>query len=65
VTRDGDRFFVQRTGEMKDEMFPEGEHDYFAKLFDDQISFHPQTKGKARETIYHENGTTFHAKRIE
>jgi len=65
VTCDGDRLFVQRTGEMKDEMFPESEHEYFAKLFDDQISFRPRTKGKAREVIYHENGATVRARRIE
>jgi D-alanyl-D-alanine-carboxypeptidase/D-alanyl-D-alanine-endopeptidase len=64
VSRDGGRLFVQRTGEMKDEMFPENERDYFAKLFDDQISFRPRIKGKISQVLYHENGATLRAKRI-
>jgi hypothetical protein len=65
VSRDGGRLFVQRTSEMKDEMFPESERDYFAKLFDDQISFCMRTNGKVSEVVYRENGATLRAKRIE
>jgi D-alanyl-D-alanine-carboxypeptidase/D-alanyl-D-alanine-endopeptidase len=65
VSRDDGRLFVQRTGEMNDEMFPESEQDYFAKLFDDQISFHVATKGNVSEVVYRENGMAMRAKRIE
>jgi D-alanyl-D-alanine-carboxypeptidase/D-alanyl-D-alanine-endopeptidase len=65
VSHEGGRLFVQRAGEIKDEMFPESEQDYFAKLFDDQISFRARTKGKVSEIVYHENGKTLRAKRID
>ena len=65
VSREGGRLFVQRAGKIKDEMFPESEQDYFARLFDDQISFGVRTKGKVSEIVYRENGRTVRAKRIE
>lgn len=65
VTRDGGRLFVQRTAELKDEMYPENNLDYFAKLFDDQISFKTNAQGRATEVIYRENGAALRAKRVE
>jgi hypothetical protein len=55
---------VQRTGELPDEMFSESDSDFFARAFDDQISFRAE-KGKVSEVVYRENGQTWRAKRIE
>jgi hypothetical protein len=32
ITRDGDRFFTQLTGQLKVEVFPESDTDYFARI---------------------------------
>jgi hypothetical protein len=41
VTRDGDHLFVQRTGQAKLEVFPEGDGAFFYGVVDQRISFQP------------------------
>ena len=65
VTREGGHLFVQRAGELKTEMYPESAQDYFSKLFDEQVTFKIDRRGRATELIHHENGATQRAKRIE
>jgi len=65
VSRRGDRLFVKRTGALEDEMYPESAREFFAKLFDDQISFRVGANGAATDVVYHENGASWRAKRIE
>jgi len=65
VTREGGRLFVQRTGELKTEVYPESARDYFAKLFDEQVTFKTNGQGRATELIHYEDGSTQRAKRID
>lgn len=65
VTRDGDHFFVQATGQPKLEIFPESAHDYFLKVVDAQITFVTDTNGRTTELILHQGGRDQPAKRID
>ena len=65
VTREGGRLFVQRTGELKTEVYPESARDYFAKLFDEQVTFKTDGQGRATELIHYEDGSAQRAKRID
>ncbi len=65
VTRDGDHFITQATGQGQVEIFPEGEHDFFAKVVDAQITFVTDGQGRATELILHQGGFDQHAPRVE
>lgn len=65
VTREGDRLFVQATGQGKAEVFPESERDYFYKVADAQITFETGEDGRATGLILHQNGRDMPAKRTE
>jgi CubicO group peptidase (beta-lactamase class C family) len=63
VTRDGDHFMTQATGQGQVEIFPEGDHDFFAKVVDAQITFVTDNQGQTTELILHQHGDR-HAPRI-
>jgi D-alanyl-D-alanine-carboxypeptidase/D-alanyl-D-alanine-endopeptidase len=65
VTREGDRLFVQATGQPKFPVFPEGPKDYFLKVTDAQITFETDAQGKAASLVLHQNGVNQPAKRVE
>jgi CubicO group peptidase (beta-lactamase class C family) len=65
VARDGNRLFVQLTGQPKFEIFPESDRDYFLKVVDAQVTFVTDSNGHATELILHQGGADQHAKRIE
>ena len=65
VTRDGDRAFVQLTGQQALEIFPESDRKFFLKVVDAQLSFDRSTPGKAAAVILHQNGLDQRATRIE
>jgi hypothetical protein len=65
ITREGDHFFEQATGQPKVEIFAETDHDYFLKVVDAQITFVTDSIGHATELILHQGGLNQHAKRIE
>jgi hypothetical protein len=65
VTRNGDHLFVQATGQPQFEIFPEGDHDYFLKVVDAQITFVTDAQGRATELILHQAGRDMHAKRAD
>jgi CubicO group peptidase (beta-lactamase class C family) len=65
ITRDGDRFITQATGQGQVEIFPEGDHDFFAKVVDAQITFVTNSQGRATELILHQGGRDQHAPRVE
>jgi len=56
VTRDGDRFLAQLTGQQKIEFFPESETDFFCKIVDAQLTFHKDASGKVTHLVLHQNG---------
>jgi CubicO group peptidase (beta-lactamase class C family) len=65
VTREGDRLFVQATGQPRFEIFPEGQREYFLKVVDAQITFDADVDGKAPSLTLHQNGRDLPARRIE
>jgi serine-type D-Ala-D-Ala carboxypeptidase/endopeptidase len=65
VTRDGDHFITQATGQGPVEIFAETEHDYFAKVVDAQITFVTDGQGRATELILHQGGLDHDAPRVE
>ena len=64
VTRDGGHFLAQLTGQQPIEIFPESDHDFFAKAVDVQITFVTDSRGHATELINHQRGDR-RAPRIE
>lgn len=56
VTREGDRLFVQATGQPKFEVFAYGQRDFFYKVVDAQLTFDAGTDGQATRVILHQNG---------
>ena len=65
VTQEGDHLVTQATGQSKVEIFPESDRDYFLKVVDAQITFVPDSQGRATELILHQGGQDHHAKRVE
>ena len=65
ITREGDRFITQATGQGQVEIFPEGDHDFFAKVVNAQITFVTTSQGRATELILHQGGRDQHAPRVE
>ena len=65
VTMEGDQLVTQATGQPKFLILPESDHDFFAKEFDAQLTFVPDSQGRAIEVIVHQGGQDHHAKRYE
>jgi CubicO group peptidase (beta-lactamase class C family) len=65
ITREGDRFITQATGQGQVEIFPEGDHDFFAKVVNAQITFVTNSQGRATELILHQGSRDQHAPRVE
>jgi CubicO group peptidase (beta-lactamase class C family) len=65
ITLEGDRFITQATGQGQVEIFPEGDHDFFAKVVNAQITFVTNSQGRATELILHQGGRDQHAPRVE
>ena len=65
VTREGDRFMTQATGQGPIEIFPEGDHDFFAKAINAQFTFVTDAQGRATELILHQFGVDHTAKRVD
>jgi hypothetical protein len=63
VTRNGDHFMTQATGQGQVEIFPESDHNFIAKVVDAQITFVTDNQGQTTELILHQHGDR-HAPRI-
>ena len=64
VTRQGDRLFVQLTGQPRFEVFPESETTYFYRVVDAQISFGRGDDGSVDHLVLHQNDMDQRAERI-
>ena len=64
VTRQGNRFFSQVTGEPPSELFAESEKVYFLKAADAELTFEGGAAGKATALLLRANGVTQRAPRI-
>jgi len=65
ISRDGDRFFGQLTGQPKLQIFPESELKFFLKVVDAQLTFDTDAQGKATQVTLHQAGRDMPAKRID
>ena len=64
VTRDGDRLFVQLTGQQRLEVFPESETGFFLRAVDAQITFGRNDAGAVDHLVLHQNGIDQRAIRL-
>lgn len=64
-SREGNRFFIEPTGQPKGEIFAESEHDFFSKEIDAQITFQTDAKGHGVSLVVHQGGVDVPGKRIE
>ena len=65
VTREGDRLFVQATGQPNLEVFASGEREFFYEAVDAQLTFELGDAGKATRVVLHQNGRSIPAARME
>jgi hypothetical protein len=65
ISRDGDSFFTQLTGQGPVEVFPESETKFFATLVAAQISFVIDPQGNVNALVLHQNGLEQRAKKID
>lgn len=62
--RERDRLFA-KTGDQKNQLFPESMHDFFFKDFDGEITFLTDGNGRATELILHEGGADTYLHRVK
>jgi Domain of unknown function (DUF3471) len=65
ITRDGDRFFAQATGQGKVENFPESETEFFAKVINAQFTFVSDGQGQVTGLVLHQSGREIPARRVD
>jgi beta-lactamase regulating signal transducer with metallopeptidase domain len=65
ATREGDKLFMQLTGQKKFEIFPESAKEFFYTIVAAQISFQTDDRGKAVKLVLHQNGWDMPAERID
>jgi CubicO group peptidase (beta-lactamase class C family) len=63
--REGKRFVSQATGQEPVEVFPQSEHEYFAKVVDALISFEMNDQGQAIALTLHQGGRDMPGKRLD
>jgi serine-type D-Ala-D-Ala carboxypeptidase/endopeptidase len=65
ITRQGERYFTQLTGQPVLEIFHSGERTFFLKVVDAQLTFVVEGAGPASAVVLHQNGRDQRAARIE
>jgi beta-lactamase regulating signal transducer with metallopeptidase domain len=65
ITREGDRFYCQLTGQPKVEIFPESDTKFFAKIVSAQLSFNLDARGNVSGLVLHQNGREQPFKRVD
>lgn len=65
ISREGDRFLAQATGQGRFEIFPENESRFFAKIADIQIDFETGAGGRTIALVLRQGGANLRANRIE
>ena len=65
ISRDGQRFIGQLTGQPQFEMFAESDRKFFLKVVDAQFSFESDGQNKATAVVLHQLGVEQRAPRIE
>ncbi len=65
ISREGEQFFAQATGQGKFELFAETETDFFLTVIDAQITFVKDDKGQVTHLVLHQNKVDQQAKKIK
>jgi D-alanyl-D-alanine-carboxypeptidase/D-alanyl-D-alanine-endopeptidase len=65
ITKEGDKMFVQATGQPRAQMFPMSDSEFFLKIVDAEITFNRDESGKVTGASLHQNGQDEPAKRVE
>jgi CubicO group peptidase (beta-lactamase class C family) len=65
ITREGAHLFLQAMGQSKLQLFAEGEHDFFLKAIDAQVTFSSEGNERATKMVLHQNGMDLPGPRIE
>ncbi|MCW5557505.1 MAG: serine hydrolase [Verrucomicrobiae bacterium] len=65
ISRDGNRFLVQLTGQQAIEIFAESQTKFFLKAVDAQLTFENDAQNKPTAVTLHQNGVNQRAPRIE
>ena len=65
MSRDGNKFYTQLTGQPKFEVFAESDRKFFLKVVDAQLTFDVDAQGAATQVTLHQNGRDQPAKRID
>ncbi len=53
---EGDRFFVQATGQQEIEVFGSAPHEFFLTVVDATITFHPEADGRVQRITFRQGG---------
>jgi uncharacterized protein len=62
--REGDKFFLQATNQMKVEIFPESETKFFLKIIDAQATFVRDARGKISSAVWRQDNQEIAIKKI-
>ena len=65
VTRDGERLFLQATGQDRFPLFASGERSFYLRVVDAQIAFEVDAEGRATKLTLHQNGMDQPATRMK
>ncbi len=65
VTRDGERWFAQLTGQPRFEIFPASSTRFFWKVVDAQVEFLPNEQGQVTAVQHTQGGRSFRAEKIK
>lgn len=65
VTREGNQLFVKATDQARAAVYPKNNVEFFYKVVDAQITFEPDSQGKANALVLHQNGRDQRAQRID
>jgi D-alanyl-D-alanine-carboxypeptidase/D-alanyl-D-alanine-endopeptidase len=58
VTRDGNRLFIQGTGQPRAELYSEGDDKFFLRVIDAEVKFQTDGSGRARALSLTQDGKT-------
>jgi uncharacterized protein len=62
--REGDKFFLQPTGQGRIEIFPESDAKFFLKIIEAQATFVRDAQGKVTSVVWRQNGEDSLAKKV-
>ena len=65
VTRDGNRLYIQGTGQPRAELFAEGDGKFFLRVVDGEVVFQVDSSGRARGLLLTQDGKSVSALAVQ